>query len=534
MENLLRALLVEDSEDDADLVLRELERSGYLVQHERVQTAAEMEAALDRRDWDVILSDFRLPQFDGLQALAVLQKTELDIPFIILSGTIGEETAVEAMRKGVSDYILKGNLKRLAPAIERERREARERRKRRQAEEALRQSEIRLLQAQKMEAVGRLAGGVAHDFNNLLTAVLGYTDLALYALKPEDPLSKDMEEIKKCAQRAAVLTRQLLAFGRQQVLLPKVVDLNAVIQDLSKMIKRLIPENIAVVPVLAADLGRIKADRGQLEQIIVNLAANARDAMPGGGRLTIETANARLDGETSAAYPEVKEGPYVMLAVRDTGSGMDSETRKRIFEPFFTTKPAGRGAGLGLATVYGIIKQSGGHIFVDSEVGSGTAFRIYFPLVEAREEAGPRAEEAPPAVRSFRGSETVLVVEDEESVRELTRRVLAQNGYRVLDAPNAGEALLVCEKHRGPVDIMLTDIVLPRMSGRELADRLAPLHPEMRVLYMTGYTDPAVIQEEVLDHGKPLILKPFEPETLLKKMREALEKNRRRELFENI
>ncbi|HEX2094085.1 MAG TPA: PAS domain S-box protein, partial [Longimicrobiaceae bacterium] len=351
---------------------------------------------------------------------------------------------------------------------------------RKQAEEALRLSQQQFLQAQKFDAIGRLAGGVAHDFNNLLTAIRGNAELLLLDIPPDDPGREDVEEIRRAAERAAGLTRQLLAFSRRQVLQPRVLDLNAVVLDMERMLRRLIGEDVELVTRLERTAAHVRADPGQLEQVLLNLAVNARDAMPSGGRLIVETRNARLDEELKRTYPYVVPGPYVLLAVTDTGHGMDRETQERVFEPFFTTKP--RGTGLGLSTVYGIVKQSGGYIWVYSEPENGTTFRIYLPPVEApSEEAAP----GPGAAAPTRGAETVLLAEDEETVRRLAKRVLQRSGYTVLEAADGEEALRVAEAHRGPIHLLVTDVVMPRLGGRDLAARLLAARPGLRVLYVS-------------------------------------------------
>jgi two-component system, cell cycle sensor histidine kinase and response regulator CckA len=382
------------------------------------------------------------------------------------------------------------------------------------------QLEEQLRQSQKLEAIGQLAGGIAHDFNNLLTAINGYSELTLRRLQADDPLQQNIKEIMKAGERAAALTRHLLAFSRKQVLQPKVLDLNAVVSELEKMLQRLIGEDIEMRTVLGTEIGSVRADPGQIEQIIMNLVVNARDAMPHGGKLTIETENVSLDESYAKNHIAVTPGPYVMLAVSDTGMGMADETRARIFEPFFTTKEVGKGTGLGLSTVYGIVKQSGGNIWVYSEVGRGTTFKIYLPRVDEGAEEYKRSAEAEGAVR---GAETVLLTEDEEIVRKLARQVLELYGYRVLEAANGGTALLICERHAGPIHLLITDVVMPEMSGRELADRLAGLRPEMKVLYMSGYTDNAIVHHGVLDESANFIQKPFSTDALARKVREVLD-----------
>ncbi len=648
MTNPLRVLMVEDSATDAKLVVGELRRAGQLVEFDRVETAEAMRAAL-QRNWDVVTSDWSMPRFTAPAALAILKESGIDLPFIIVSGTIGEETAVEAMRAGAHDYVLKDKLGRLLPAIEREVREAKERsarrlaekalresearfrrlsesgvvgivtadvhgqvfeandaylaivgysreeilqgavrwvdltpdefrgrgarsvdqlrttgvappwetetfrkdgsrvsilvgvamleypmtiafiadlteRKRaeagrRQAEDALRQSEEQLRQAQKMEAVGRLAGGVAHDFNNVLSVILSYGDFILADLKPTDPLRTDVEEIRKAATRAAGLTRQLLMFSRQQVVEPKVLDLHEVLTGMDKMLQRILGEDVELVSLPPKSIGRVKADPSHIEQVILNLVVNARDAMPKGGKLTIETGNVVLDDSYALGHLPTKTGPYVMLAVTDTGIGMDRETQKRIFEPFFTTKEMGKGTGLGLSTVFGIVQQSGGNIWVYSEPNKGTTFKVYLPRVDDEVDV----LRPPIAPATLRGSETILLVEDEEQVRVIAMNILRRQGYQVISAQNAGEALLICERHLGGIDLLLTDVVMPQMSGPELAKRLSRTRPDMKVLCMSGYTDDSIVRHGVLETGVAFVQKPITPALLSRKVREVLD-----------
>jgi PAS domain S-box-containing protein len=773
MSRTLRVLNVEDSERDVALLKRHLTQAGYDLITTRVEEPEAMKAALASQEWDLILCDYSMPHFNALQALAVLKESGLDLPLVIISGTVGEAVAVEAMRAGAHDYLMKDNLARLAPTIERELHEAENRRARRQAEEAFKQSEAELLaifeamtdvilvfdaegrhlkmaptrasvvykpaaerigkmlhevyppqtaelflenirraltegqtqrleysleiagretwfegtvspmtensviwvardisarkaadleqarliaqieshrerldnivasvpgvvweawgepdattqrtdfvsdhveimlgysvrewlsvpnfwlsivhpddreqaaltaaeefnsgkgnfamefrwlakdgralwvqsnavvvadqqgrpiglrgvtiditerkrleeqfrQSQKLEAIGLLAGGIAHDFNNLLTVISGYSDITLRRMREEDPVHRNISEVKKAAERAAGLTRQLLAFSRKQVMQPKVLNLNNVIAELEKMLRRLIGEDVALHTAPQPELGSVKADPGQIEQIIMNLAINARDAMPRGGNLTIETANVYLDDEYARNHIAVTAGPFVLLAISDTGTGMDQETQTRAFEPFFTTKESGRGTGLGLSTVYGIVKQSGGNIWVYSELGRGTTFKIYLPRVDEGAQEYERAE----SEGATQGTETVLLAEDEEAVRKLARQILEMYGYHVLEAANGGAALLLCERHRGSIQLLITDVVMPEMSGRELADRLARLHPEMKVLFMSGYTDNAVVHHGVLIGETNFIQKPFPTEGLVRKVREVLD-----------
>jgi len=389
---------------------------------------------------------------------------------------------------------------------------------RKQAEQEMKTLEEQLRQSQKMEAIGRLAGGVAHDFNNILTVIGGHCELFLRRHREEDPRRDDVKEIKKAADRAANLTRQLLAFSRRQVMEAKVLDLNAILKDMTKMLHRIIGEDIELVMKLSTGLGKVKADPGQIEQVILNLAVNARDAMPSVGKLTVETANAELDEAYARKHVSVKPGRYAMLSMSDTGVGMTSEVKDRVFEPFFTTK--GNGTGLGLSTVYGIVKQSGGNIWVYSEPGQGTTFKIYLPQVDESLKEEKKRDvigELP------RGNETVLVVEDEEEVLKLSVEILRRQGYNVLEASEGDDALRICEKHTAPIHLMITDVVMPRMSGTELAKRLGPLHPETRVLYMSGYTDNAIVRHGVLEEGVNYLQKPFTLEKLAEKVREVLD-----------
>jgi nitrogen-specific signal transduction histidine kinase/ActR/RegA family two-component response regulator len=381
--------------------------------------------------------------------------------------------------------------------------------------------EEQVAQLQRVEAIAVLAGGVAHDFNNLLTAIMAHGEIMLMEQSPDHPIYSHVEDILKAAKRGESLTHQLLAFSRKQVLQPRVFNLNEAVAEMEKMLRRLIGEDIELISVLEEHLGLVKADPGQVEQIIMNLAVNARDAMPRGGKLTLETANVYLDHEYAQSHPAVAPGPYVMLAVSDTGLGMDAQTQSRIFEPFFTTKELGRGTGLGLATVYGIVKQSGGYIWVYSEMGQGTTFKVYFPQVTA--ELGLIKKPEPIRHDAPQGQETILVVEDDELLRTIISRALSRFGYQVLAAAHGAEALETVEHSAAAIHLLITDVVMPHLNGPELAARLTALYPEMKVLYMSGYTDNAIVHHGVLDHALWFLQKPFPITTLLQKVREVLD-----------
>ncbi len=767
----LNTLMIEDTEDDALLIVRELEKYGLKVESHRVDSREGLLSALERRRWDLAILDYNLPGFGGLEALAVLQEADYDGPVVIVSGTIGEQTAVEVMRAGAHDYVMKDNLTRLGPAVERELREAQNRRERRRAQEQLRASEERmralfdaspegivaattdlritdcnaglvemagadsvehvvgrsvldfvseassetlvenfdqvlndgtlrgaeyegvtlkgeqfpievsgnlirddqgdpesvvatvvditerkraereiqelaqfrrsiidqaniwihvldrdlntivwnpaaaeisgvpeaealdtqrawalmhpdpgerermltlateiieegrvlenyetaittregdervmswnasrllgpdgdpigllamardvtdhrqleqqLRQAVKMEAIGRLAGGIAHDFNNMLTAILGNAQLIEMRMDKDDDSQRLLREIQIAARRSADLTRQLLAFSRKQAMEAETLDLNAVIERLEPMLGRMLGEQIAVLTRTDPDLGLISADPSQIDQVLMNLVVNARDAMPEGGTLTIETANAQISEEQARGHADIDPGRYVTLSVSDTGVGMDAETRERVFEPFFTTKGAEQGTGLGLATVYGIVNQSGGHIHVYSEPERGTVFRVYLP----RAESGDAADltDAGSGETDLRGGETVLVVEDDEIVRKLVSSVLTRHGHTVLLAESAEEALRLAAGHEGKIDIMVADVIMPGMNGPELAEEIAAQRPDMPVLFVSGYAESAIMHEGVLDEGIHFMQKPFGPEKLLRRIRSVLD-----------
>ena len=638
MSSKIKVLHLEDAPLDAELLDLSLRRTGIDWDILRVDTRDDFVAALDRGGFDVIVSDFRLPAYDGLQALQEASTRRPEVPFVFFTGNLGEARAIQALKSGATDYVLKdGAVERLAPAIQRAVREAAERRARAQAEDALKQSEegfrqlfncnphptwvfdvetlrfvevndaaiehygysreefrgmritdlhpsqevplveeavatpkdgirrfgtwvhrtkdgrlinvdvaahdlefrgrrgrlvvahditqqqelqVQLQQSQKMDAIGRLAGGVAHDFNNLLGVIIGYGERLLRRLPSRD--RREINEVLKAAEHAASLTRQLLAFSRRQVLKPRVLDLNAVVGEMDGMLRRIIGEDIDLVTVLQDGLGQVKADPGQIQQVVMNLAVNARDAMPKGGRLTIETGNAELDESYTSAHLAVRSGHYVMLAVTDSGMGMDAATQAHIFEPFFTTKEAGKGTGLGLSTVFGIVKQSEGNVWVYSEPQRGTTFKIYLPRVDEVVEEQP-AQEAETAAG---GSETILLVEDSDSLRELGREILEEHGYKVIEASSGAAALEALARHTGSLDLILTDLVMSGMSGRELADQVTRLRPGTKVIFMSGYTDDALGHHGVLETGTAFVEKPFTIDGLLRKVRDVLDSGR--------
>jgi len=512
----LKVLLIEDNSGDARLIgemlLEALHARFELELADRLATGL---ARLGKGDIDALLLDLGLPDSRGYDTFVAARAQAWHVPIIVLTGLGDETVAFRAVQDGAQDYLIKGQVD--ARLLERSIRYAIERKK---AEQALRQKDEQLRQAQKMESVGRLAGGVAHDFNNLLGVILGYSEVLEERLDGHDELRKYAYEIRKAGERAASLTRQLLAFSRQQVLEPKVLDLNTIVADIENMLRRLIGADVELTTVPGPDLGHVRADQGQIEQVIMNLAVNARDAMPQGGKLIIETANVELDEAFARQHPPSIPGRYVRLAVTDTGTGMDKQTQNHIFEPFFTTKGKDEGTGLGLSVVYGIVKQSGGYIWVYSEPGNGTTFKIYLALVEgAVEDTGRNAGPA----KSGHGWETILLVEDEESLRHLTRALLVRSGYTVLDAGNAAHALEIAHQYQGTIQLLLTDMVLPDISGGVLAGKMALLRPDMRVVIVSGYTEYAAAGRGSLEFGSCFLQKPFTRDALTHKVREVLD-----------
>ena len=510
MKDALHILFVDDSADDVQLEQFELRQGGLAFAAERVERQPDLVKALGEFRPDLIISDDSMPEINGSTALRIAHAACPEVPFIFVSGTIGEERAIESLKSGATDYVLKDRLGGLVQKVRRALKDAEDRREHRKLEEQFRQ-------AQKMEAIGRLAGGVAHDFNNLLTVIVGYTELILRRVPPV-PKRGELEEVLNAAHRAGALTRQLLAFSRKQMITPVVLNLNASVTETQKMLLRLIGEDIEILAVLDQSLGNVRADPGQIEQVIMNLAVNARDAMPQGGKLTIETASVVLDESYVRGHAGAKAGPHVMLSVSDTGHGMDDEMKSHLFEPFFTTKEAGKGTGLGLSTVYGIVNQSGGSIWVDSEPAHGTTFKLYLPRVD---EPLKPLEPATPAVRVVAGLGTILVAEDALVVRKLVSEVLCEEGYQVLVAQNGEEALRLIENHPGPIHLLLTDVVMPGVGGKEVADQMTSLRPEAKVLYSSGYTHQGMFLKR-LSPGIAYLQKPFTPDELRRKVQEVL------------
>ena len=512
MATPLRALLVEDSEDDALLLVRELKRGGYEIDHLRVDSAAALHAALDSGKWDIVLSDYSMPGFSGSEALAVLRSRNVDVPFVFVSGTIGEEMAVSALRSGAQDYLLKGNLKRLVSAVDRALREADGRRERRRLE-------TQVNQLARFEAIGRLAGGIAHDFNNVLGSILGWAELGQFDLPEGHRARERLAKIRAQAERAAALTRQLLAFARRQVLQPQNLDVNALVSESISLMAKVIGENVHIALNLADDLDPAWADPSQIEQIVMNLCINARDAMPGGGNLTISTEATELKPDAEEYRSYFKPGRYVLLIVADTGTGMDTATLEHIFEPFFTTKEPGKGTGLGLATVYGIVKQHNGFIEVDSEPGKGTRFRVYLPVGKG----AVAAREKKPVAETRRGTETILIAEDNDDLREAAREMIEALGYHVLLAHDGEEAVRLFTEHQKNVDMVLLDVVMPRMNGPIALAAMSAMKPGLRAIFTTGYINEADQLAATRRKGVHILQKPYGTETLAQQIRSLLD-----------
>ena len=522
MKTPLRILHLEDDPLDAELITNTLIEGNIPCESKLVDTPQAFLAALKERRMDLILADYSIPGFDGMTALTMARQHCPEVPFLFVSATIGEELAIDAMHQGATDYVLKQRLGRLVPSVQRALREIDARAERKRAEEALRQSEKQFRQSQKMEAVGRLAGGIAHDFNNLLTVIMGYSHVLLTELGPQHPLRGKIEETLKAGERAATLIRQLLTFSSKQSLAPRILSLNTAVTNLESLLRRLIGEDINLVSQLDPTNGQLHADQAQLEQVLVNLVVNARDAMPKGGTLTIETARVELTRTPVYHLTPLLPGPYVRLSVSDTGCGMDRKTQSHMFEPFFTTKGEGKGSGLGLSTVFGIVTQCGGAIDVTSRVGHGTRFDLYFPSVESDILAAAPAQ---PSGEPQKGTETILLVEDEPSVRTLVRDELRKLGYRVIEAKNGIEACLLATQQAGSFQLLLTDVVMPGMAGRELAQHLSVIKPDLRTLFISGYMDDVGIMAGQEEGMSSFLQKPFSPEVLASAVRNLLDAN---------
>lgn len=638
MVKAIRLLFIEDMEDDALLIVCELRKGGFEPVFTIVDTEEDMAEALEAQAWDIIISDYSLPRFNGLEALRIAKNFDPDIPFILISGTIGEDIAVAAMKAGAHDYMMKDNLKRLIPAVKRELHDAQVRRAHRKSESDLKDSkdmlqsiidnaaaviylkdtqgnyilinkqyealfdtsndqikgkndydifpekvadvlrkndrkvidansamefeeviphdggphiyisvkfplcdasevpisvcsistditerkklEAQFLQAQKMEAIGTLTGGIAHDFNNLLTVIIGNAELLEEQIRRGHYEAEYLEEIKNAGQRATNLVHQLLTFSRKQIIKPRLINLNGVLKDLEKMLGRIIGEDILLEIIPSAGLWPVNIDPGQVEQVIMNLAVNARDAMPDGGNLNIKTENIELEpGYFHDHAVENLIGPYVMLTVSDTGIGMDAETRERAFEPFFTTKEKGKGTGLGLSTVYGIVKQNGGYVWTYSEPGQGTVIKIYLP--KGKEDTA-EFKRAKTVEGSSKGAETILVVEDDQSLRKLSRVILERYGYKVLDAKSGRDALRIAREYEGAIQLVLTDVVMPEMNGADLVKHLIRLKPDLKCIFMSGYSENTISSRGLLNSNINLIEKPFSAKTLVGRVRQVL------------
>lgn len=644
MKKPLRLLIIEDNDDDAELEICELREQGFEPYYQRVDTPQKVEAALRTTRWDAIIADYNMPSFTGLEALRIVQATGLDIPFLLVSGTISEALAVEAMQAGAHDYIMKHNLTRLAPAIERELLEVRVRRDHHQALEALRVSEerfqlamqgandglwdwdvkqdrmyysprwksmlgyadeeledhfdtwkrlvhpqdrertlalvnefmeghagtfeieyrmrhkkghyldilsrgfpiydehgkaVRMVgthvdvtdsnkleqqyrQAQKMEAVGQLAGGVAHDFNNILTAITGYAHLILDQVQDNDAAKSSVEEIIKASKRAAALTKALLAFSRKQTVTLAVIDLSEALKGFEELLRRLIREDIELKISCTEKPLPVMADRGQIEQVLMNLVANARDAMPHGGKICIETSPVSLDHTFVESHGYGKVGEYALLAVSDSGVGLDKETQSHIFEPFFTTKEQGKGTGLGLSMAYGIVKKHDGFINVYSEPGKGTIFKIYLPRVQATAQAAKTETKKAAALHG--GRETILVCEDEEALRRLSTKVLSHYGYHVIEAVDGQDALDKFSEHKDKIKLVILDAIMPKKNGKEACQVMKTVRPDLKTIFASGYTQDVFKDGSIFDENTIFIHKPFSPNVLLEKVREMLDK----------
>ncbi len=518
-DDKLRILLIDDDEDDY-LITEDLL---YDIGEQKYQLdwAASYLSATDaiaRREHDIYLVDYRLGQETGLDVMRWAIANNIDTPFILLTGQGDHRVDMEAMEAGAADYLVKGQMD--ARLLERSIRYAIERHR---GQKVQLQLEAELRQSQKMEAIGHMAGGIAHDFNNILTAIMSYVSLAKREIEPDSTIYQRLVGIEETSMRGASLTGQLLTFARRQVTVPRLVNLNDVILNLDKLLRRLITADIELVILPAPDLGIARVDPGQLEQILINLVVNARDAMPDGGKLTISTQQMFVDVEQTRHFVDFETGSYVVLQVRDTGTGISEEVKSRIFEPFFTTKELGKGTGLGLATCYGIVKQSHGHIDVESELGAGSVFTLYFPCVKnAQTKAPGTAVSSPEDLKG--GKETILVVEDEPALRQIIAEFLEQHGYHILTAEHGEDALRLVENNGDlQLDLLVTDMVMPRLGGTSLAEAMKKRQPNLKVMFMSGYADEMITHQEWLSENTKFIQKPFTVDTLTQEIRDFLD-----------
>ena len=509
----LRVLIVEDSEDDMALLVRELRRGGYDPTFERVDTPAGMSAALGKNQWDLIICDYSMPHFLGTDALRLLRATGSEVPFIFLSGTIGEETAIAALKQGAQDYVMKDNLKRLLPAIQRELDEAERRRERKRLEHQVQE-------LQTFEAIGRLAGGIAHDFNNALGVILGWAQLGYDNVPDDSPVRENFRMIRDQAHRSAGLTRQLLAFARRQVLQPRSVNLNDLVSRMLGLLKTAVGEQTELKIALAPGLQSTMADPTQIDQVLMNLCLNARDAMPQGGRIVIDTSNVEMGEDFCRTHSYGNPGRYVLLSVSDTGIGMDAATLDRIFEPFFTTKEIGKGTGLGLATVYGIVKQHGGFVNVYSEPGQGTTFRVYLRASSSSPEA---IEPATSEDDQKGGTETILVAEDHEGLRELVRQTLTSLGYSVILARDGRDAVRMFKANSEEIQLVVLDVVMPFLGGAEAHSQMCAIRPGLPVIFMSGYVAESVSLNSRITAGAAFLQKPCTSQALSRTVRSTLD-----------
>lgn len=514
MTTPLRVLIVEDSEDDTALLVRELRRAGYDLTYKRVDTPSAMRMATESESWDLIICDYSLPHFSGMDALRLQRSKDTEVPFIFLSGTIGEETAVAALREGAQDYLMKDNLKRLIPAVQRELREAEQRRERKRLERQVQN-------LQKFEAIGRLAGGIAHDFNNALGVILGWAEMGLEELPEGSPSSDKFKTIRDQAERTSKLISQLLAFTRQQVLHRRNINLNDVVTETLRLLRSVIEEQVEFVVKLEPELLLTEADQAQFEQVLLNLCLNARDAMPQGGQILIETRDIEVaDEDASKLHANARAGRYVVLSVSDTGTGMDAATQERIFEPFFTTKALGHGTGLGLASVYGIVQQHEGFVTVQSVPGHGSTFSVYLQV--GAQVSDTEEHIAAPQVQ--RGAETLLVAEDHDLLRQLAYDALTAQGYSVILASDGLEAVKLFEEHSPQIQLVVLDFMMPGMNGVEALDRMRAIKSHLPAIFTTGYADPITMLDCDAAKITRFLQKPSRPGVLVRTIRETLDR----------